>query len=64
MYNYSQIDELFGTPLNAVPKPHIPFRMRTWHWVGIGIIFSLAVYGGVCLYRRFGEYTSFKKKKD
>ena len=38
--NYSKIDELFGTPLNQVPRPHKPFQVKPLHVVlGLGLIF-------------------------
>lgn len=29
MQDYSKIQELFGAPLNTVPKPQTPFKLKT-----------------------------------
>ena len=42
--NYSKIDELFGTPLNQVPRPHKPFQIKPLH-------VALLLVGGVLLYK-------------
>ncbi|MGZ4056398.1 MAG: hypothetical protein ACXVPU_12285 [Bacteroidia bacterium] len=45
MNSYVEIDRLFGTPLNQIAKPKVPFKIKTWHWVlGLGVI-TLAAYG-------------------
>jgi hypothetical protein len=38
--------ELFGTPLNQVPRPHKPFQVKMWH-VGLGIGISILLYKGI-----------------
>jgi hypothetical protein len=43
---YPEIDKLFGTAINSVSKPHVPFIAKTWHYVVGGIILALAIYGG------------------
>ena len=43
--NYSKIDELFGTPLNQVPKPHKPFQVKPWH-VAVVLVAGVLVYKG------------------
>lgn len=37
MQDYSKIQELFGSPLNTVPKPHTPFKWQPWHFVAFAI---------------------------
>ena len=43
--NYSKIDELFGTPLNQVPRPHKPFQVKPWH-VAVVLVAGVLVYKG------------------
>ena len=51
MTNYSQIDKLFGTPLNIVPKPHVPFKMKTSYWIAGTIAIALMCYGAYTIYK-------------
>ena len=37
MLNYKEIDKLFGTPLNHIPKPHVPYQFKMWHLIGVAI---------------------------
>ena len=37
MQDYGKIQELFGSPLNTVPKPHTPFKWQPWHFVALAI---------------------------
>lgn len=46
MLNYSQIDALYGAPLNIVPKPQMPFKLTLAHLVG-GIILGYIFYKGL-----------------
>lgn len=46
MKDYSKIQELFGAPLNIVPKPQTPFKLKTWHLVG-GLIVGYIIYRGI-----------------
>jgi hypothetical protein len=46
MINYQQITEQFGAPLNTVPKPNVPFKLKTWHVIG-GIIVGYIIYRGI-----------------
>lgn len=50
--NYPQIDELFGAPLNTVPKPHVPFSYKTWHIATGCILISFTLYGIYKAYER------------
>ena len=43
--NYSKIDELFGAPLNQVPRPHKPFQVKPWH-VAVVLVAGVLVYKG------------------
>lgn len=43
--NYSKIDELFGAPLNQVPRPHKPFQVKLWH-VAVVLVAGVLVYKG------------------
>jgi hypothetical protein len=42
---YPDIVKYFGTPINNVPKPKIPFKAKTWHYVAGGVILALSIYG-------------------
>lgn len=45
---YPEILKLFGTPLSAVPKPKVPFKIKPWHVV-VGLAFlGFAGYGFYC----------------
>jgi hypothetical protein len=46
MLNYKDIDALFGTPLNHVPKPNRPYQFKMWHLVGVAIGFYV-IYKGL-----------------
>ncbi len=46
MLNYNSINEIFGAPLNTVGRPHVPFKIKTWHIVG-GIIIAYLAYQGL-----------------
>jgi hypothetical protein len=46
MLDYNKIQELFGSPLNTVPKPQTPYKFKTWHVVG-GLILGYVIYRGV-----------------
>ncbi len=43
--NYKTIDELFGTPLNQVPRPHKPFQVKPWH-VAVVLVAGVLIYKG------------------
>lgn len=43
--NYSEIQNLFGTPLSQVPKPNLPFKWKTWHIIGVLVISGIVSYG-------------------
>jgi hypothetical protein len=45
MLNYKEIDKLFGTPLNHIPKPHIPYQFKMRHLVGAAIGFYIICKG-------------------
>lgn len=49
---YPDIDKLFGTPINDVPRPKIPFKPKTWHYVAGIALAGLAVYGGYTLVKK------------
>jgi len=53
MINYTQINELFGAPLNTVPKPTVPFKLKTWHVVGGVLIVAVFAYGAYAIRRDF-----------
>jgi hypothetical protein len=46
MLDYNQINTLFGAPLNAVGRPNIPFKLKTWHVIG-GLVLSYFAYQGI-----------------
>lgn len=45
MNSYVEIDRLFGTPLNQVPKPKVPFKIKTWHILTAAGVLVAAAYG-------------------
>lgn len=45
MLNYKNIDDLFGTPLNQVPRPHKPYQLKMWH-VAAGLVGVFFIYKG------------------
>jgi hypothetical protein len=51
MLNYSTIENLFGTPLNQVPRPHKPFQIKPWH-VAAGLVVGIFIYKG---FQKFKE---------
>ncbi len=66
MQDYGKIQELFGAPLNTVPKPQTPFKLNGWHLLGIGV-------GLFVLYKGFQKikedyfpngYPKIKRKDD
>jgi hypothetical protein len=66
MYNYQQIDALFGAPLNTVPTPRVPYKLKTWHVVGGVIVLGVLAYGAYALHRDFilKEGPKFKFKDE
>jgi hypothetical protein len=46
MMNYLTIDELFGTPLNHVPRPYKPFQLEPWH-VAVVLVAGVLIYKGI-----------------
>lgn len=52
---YQEVQKLFGTPLAQVPKPHIPFKLKRWHWIAGIVVTGLTLYGGYCLYTDISE---------
>jgi hypothetical protein len=53
MLNYQEVDALFGAPLNTVPKPQVPFKLKTWHIVGGIVVIGLVSYGLYSLYQDY-----------
>jgi hypothetical protein len=64
MNTYQEIDALFGAPLNTVIKPHIPFKIKTWHIVGGIIVLGLASYGGYKVYNQLFNDSDLKLKSN
>jgi hypothetical protein len=58
--DYQQIDKLFGTPLNLVPKPKVPYEFKLWHGVATVIVLYLLYQGAVSvsykIKERYEEY--------
>ena len=53
---YPEILKLFGAPLSQVPKPHVPFKLKTWHVIAGAAIVGLTLYGGATLFKNaFGS---------
>ena len=64
MLDYNKITELFGTPLNTVARPNLPFKLKTWHVVA-GLAIAYVLYKGFKTIKE--DYRSFlvpKLKKD
>jgi hypothetical protein len=64
MLDYNKITELFGTPLNTVARPNLPFKLKTWHVVA-GLAIAYVLYKGFKAIKE--DYRSFlvpKLKKD
>jgi hypothetical protein len=59
MMNYKKIDELFGAPLNQVPRPHKPFQIKPWH-VAAGLVVGIFIYKG---FQKFKEDLSKNKNQ-
>jgi hypothetical protein len=45
MLNYNDIDQLFGTPLNQVPRPQKPYQFKMWH-AAVGLVGVILIYKG------------------
>jgi hypothetical protein len=45
MLNYSEINRLFGTPLEYVPKPKLQQGLKFWDVVAIGAVCYFAYKG-------------------
>ena len=58
MLTYQNIDAMFGTPLNHVPKPSTPYQFKTWHAV-VGVAVLILVVKGA---QKINE-DYFKNKK-
>ena len=63
MYNYDQINELFGTPLDVLQKPVTPFKVKNWHIVAGVIVLGLSAYGLHQLYKNHLSENKPKKRK-
>jgi hypothetical protein len=64
MLDYNKITELFGTPLNTVARPIVPFKLKPWHVVG-GLAIAYVLYKGFKAIKE--DYRTFlvpKLKKD
>lgn len=59
MLNYTTIENLFGTPLNQVPRPHKPFQLKPWHAVA-GLVVGILIYKG---YQKVKEDLSKNNKQ-
>ena len=49
---FSEIDKLFGAPINSIPNPKIPFKPKTWHYIAGAVGIGLALYGGYTLIQK------------
>ena len=43
--NYQDIDKYFGNPLDSVPKPKVPFKLKPWHVITVAVFLGFAGYG-------------------
>jgi hypothetical protein len=60
MLNYNEIQSLFGTPLDKISRPQVPFKLKLWHVVLAGAVGYFA-YKGIM---RSIEEKSLKIKGD
>lgn len=61
MINYQQIANDFGAPLNTVPRPNVPFKWKTWHFVAIGIGVYILYKGIRKIKEDFDDFKDGKK---
>ncbi len=62
--NYTDVQKLFGTPLQHVPKPHIPYKPKTSHWI-FGIVgVTFMVIGMVHSYKFVASSFNYYSKKE
>jgi hypothetical protein len=54
--SYPTIDKLFGAPLNVVPRPNVPFKVKGWHVAVAAMVAGFAVYGMYCTHRDVLKY--------
>ncbi len=51
MVDYQKITELFGAPLDTVPKPHTTFKLKSWHVLTGVIVLGFMSYGIYAVHR-------------
>jgi hypothetical protein len=61
--NYQEIQKLFGEPLQHVPKPRVPYKLKTWHIIIGGAAISLMVLGGIKLHEYIDDFFHKEPKK-
>jgi hypothetical protein len=60
---YPEIQNLFGTPLSHLPKPNLPFKLKTWHIPVILLTLGIFAYGIYAAHRDIKK-TRFKEKRN
>ena len=45
MISYTEIIDLYGTPISKIPAPQLPFKLKTSHIIIGVIVLGLAGYG-------------------
>lgn len=45
MISYSQIIELYGTPISKIPVPNVPYKLKNSHVIIGLIVVGFACYG-------------------
>jgi hypothetical protein len=48
---YPELQKYYGTPISQLPRPNIPFRLKTEHYVIGAAILCLAAYGAYRIYK-------------
>jgi hypothetical protein len=61
--NYQEIQNLFGTPLQHVPKPKLPYKLKTSHVLFGGVALTLMVLGVIKAREYITYYFSNDSKK-
>lgn len=61
---YPEIEKLFGTPLNEVPRPVLPFIDSRTKKAVVAIGLGLAAYGLYSIIKKVKKYLEEKKNKE
>lgn len=64
MLSYSEITDLYGTPISKVQAPHVPFKLKTSHVIIGLIVVGLACYGIYKLTQVISQPVALKKENE